>query len=78
MAWERRHGVGWVLERMVQGKGRSPDQHSPRLSEQGLPCLKSEWTEGPEGSSYQYLPLQLATFTSSLRLWDCLPEALTL
>lgn len=69
MAWERRHGVGWVLERMVQGKGRSPDQHSQRLSRQDLLCLKSGRTEGPGESSYQHLPLQLATFTSSLRLW---------
>lgn len=64
-----------MLERM-QGKGGSPDQHSRRLSEQGLPCLKSGRPEGPEGTASQFLPLQLATF--SLEALGCLSESLTL
>lgn len=57
-------------------KEDSPDQHSRRLSEQGLPCLKSGRPEGPEGRSSQFLPLQLATF--SLEALGCLSESLTL
>lgn len=73
VAWERRHGVCWVLGRMVQGKGRSPDQHSQRLSEQGLPCLKSG---GPEGKLLAVSPALPSTF--SLEALECLSESLIL
>lgn len=79
MAWKRRHGVGQVMERMVQKRGGSSYQYSQRLFEQGLPCLKSGGTDGTEGgSSYQFLPLQLAILIFSLEVLGCLSESLTL
>lgn len=53
--------------RVVQGRGRSPGQHSQRLSERGLPCLKSRWTEGQRGtlSSFSLLPGHPSFFSRS-------------
>lgn len=70
--------MGWVLERMMQGRGGFPDQYGQRLFEQGLPCLKSGWAEG-RGELLPVSPSSIShIYLFSLEVLGCLSESLTL